>query len=157
MVPLKSSAVSRLRSLLGLDRAPVVTVLARGWSSLAGLVTILLIAHFLTGAEQGYYYTFGSLVALHMVISNALMSISIAWVNTKAAPFGAMIARKEYVKLDQAFFRALTQSLFVCVSGAAAVWGAVTYLYAVHNRFAHRVLSPLPFAMLLLAMILNHI
>lgn len=381
MVPLKSSAVSRLRSLLGLDRATVFTVLARGWSSLAGLVTILLIAHFLTGAEQGYYYTFGSLVALQMVfelgfsfvilqmashecahltisndgeilgssvaharlasvlqksvrwysmaavlmpcllipvglhffsanpqpgqqvawrlpwylvvlmaslafqidplfsflegcgyvpqvartrltqamlgsllawvamltrhglfapammiagqaiagitwlstkrqllwpllrfhagehriqwwqevwpfqwriaiswicgyfvfqlfnpilfhywgpvaagqmgmslnISNALMSISIAWVNTKAAPFGAMIARKEYVKLDQAFFRALTQSLFVCVSGAAAVWGVVTYLYAVHTRFAHRVLSPLPFAMLLLAMILNHI
>ena len=67
MVPLKSSAVSRLRSLLGLDRATVFTVLARGWSSLAGLVTILLIAHFLTGAEQGYYYTFGSLVALQMV------------------------------------------------------------------------------------------
>jgi O-antigen/teichoic acid export membrane protein len=381
MVPLKSSAVSRLRSLLGLDRATVFTVLARGWSSLAGLVTIVLIAHFLTGAEQGYYYTFGSLVALQMVfelgfsfvilqmashecahlkisnsgeilgssvaharlasvlqksvrwysiaavlmpcllipvglhfflansqsgqhvawrlpwylvvltaslafqidplfsflegcgyvpqvartrltqamlgsllawvamltrhglfapammiagqaiagiiwlstkrqflwpllrfhsgehriqwwqevwpfqwriaiswicgyfvfqlfnpilfhywgpvaagqmgmslnISNALMSISIAWVNTKAAPFGAMIARKEYVKLDQAFFRALTQSLFVCVSGAAAVCGAVTYLYAVHSRFAHRVLSPFPFAMLLVTMILNHI
>src|SRR5246127_858916 len=67
MVPLKSSAVSRLRSLLGLDRATVFTVMARGWSSLAGLVTILLIAHFLTGAEQGYYYTFGSLVALQIV------------------------------------------------------------------------------------------
>ena len=381
MVPLKSSAVSRLRSILGLDRATVFTVLARGWSSLAGLVTILLIAHFLTGAEQGYYYTFGSLVALQMVfelgfsfvilqmashecahltishsgdvlgspvaharlasvfqkairwysvaavlmpcllipvglhffstnlqsgqpvawrlpwflvvlmaslafqidpifsflegcgyvpqvartrllqavlgsllawiamlthhglfapammiagqaiagigwlstkrhflwsmlrfhagqhriqwwkevwpfqwriavswicgyfvfqlfnpilfhywgpvaagqmgmslnISNALMSISIAWVNTKAAPFGAMIARKEYIKLDQAFFRALTQSLFVCASGAALVWSAVAYLYAAHSRFAHRVLSPLPFGMLLVAMILNHI
>src|SRR5438045_5959336 len=67
MVPFKSSAVARLRVLLGLDRATVFTVLARGWSSLAGLVTILLIAHFLTGAEQGYYYTFGSLVALQMV------------------------------------------------------------------------------------------
>jgi O-antigen/teichoic acid export membrane protein len=381
MVPLKSSAVSRLRSLLGLDRAIVFTVLARGWASLAGLVTILLIAHFLTGAEQGYYYTFGSLVALQMVfelgfsfvilqmashecahlsisndgeilgdsaaharlasvlqksvrwysvaavlmpclliplglhffsansqsgqpiawrlpwylvvltaslafqidpifsflegcgyvpqvartrfmqavlgsllawtamlthhgllapammiagqaiagtawlttkrrfllpllrfhagqhriqwweevwpfqwriaiswicgyfvfqlfnpilfhywgpvaagqmgmslnISNALMSISIAWVNTKAAPFGAMIARKEYGKLDHAFFRALTQSLVVCVLGAATVWSGVIYLYAGHSRFAHRVLSPLPFGMLLLTMICNHI
>jgi O-antigen/teichoic acid export membrane protein len=96
-------------------------------------------------------------MGMSLNISNALMSISIAWVNTKAAPFGAMIARKEYAKLDQAFFQALIQSLFVCVSGAAAVWGAVAYLYTAHNRFAHRVLSPLPFAMLLVTMIVNHI
>jgi hypothetical protein len=43
------------------------TVLARFWSSAAGLVTVLLIARFLTAAEQGYYYTFGSLVAIQMI------------------------------------------------------------------------------------------
>ena len=377
----KSSAISRLRKLLGLDRAVILTVLARGWSSLAGLVTIVLIAHSLTGAEQGYYYTFGSLVALQMVfelgfsfvilqmashecahlaisnddeitgdpvaharlasvlqksvrwysiaaflmpcvlipvglhffasnshsghevawrlpwwlvvlaasfafqidplfsflegcgyvpqvartrlwqavlgsvlawgamltrhglfapammiagqvlaggvwlytrrrlllplffyhagqdrihwwqevwpfqwriaiswicgyfifqlfnpilfaywgpiaagqmgmslnISNALMAVSIAWVNTKAAPFGAMIARKEYVKLDHIFFRTLTQSLVVCILGSAAVWSSVIYLNAEQSRFANRVLGPLPFGMLLLTMIFNHI
>ncbi len=376
-----SSAISRLRNLLGLDRAVILTVLARGWSSLAGLVTIVLIAHSLTGAEQGYYYTFGSLVALQMVfelgfsfvilqmashecahlaiskddeitgdpvaharlasvlqksvrwysitaflmpcilipaglqffagnshagqevawrlpwwlvvlaaslafqidpvfsflegcgyvpqvartrlwqallgsvlawvamlthhglfapamaiagqvlagsawlytrrrllfplfvyhagqdrihwwqevwpfqwriaiswicgyfifqlfnpilfaywgpiaagqmgmslnISNALMAVSIAWVNTKAAPFGAMIARKEYAKLDRIFFRTLAQSLVVCVLGSAAVWSSVIYLNVEQSRFAHRVLGPLPFGMLLLTMIFNHI
>ena len=376
----KPSAISRLRRLLGLDRAVILTVLARGWSSLAGLVTIVLIAHFLTGAEQGYYYTFGSLVALQMVfelgfsfvilqmashecahlsiskddkitgdpvaharlasvlqksvrwysitaflmpcilipaglhffasnshsghevawrlpwclvvlvasfafqidpvfsflegcgyvpqvartrlwqallgsalawaamlthhglfapamtiagqilagsawlytrrrflfplfvyhagrdrihwwqevwpfqwriaiswicgyfisqlfnpilfaywgpiaagqmgmslnISNALMAVSIAWVNTKAAPFGAMIARKEYEKLDHIFFRTLTQSLVVCVIGSAVVWSGVIYLNVEQSRFAHRVLGPLPFGMLLLTMIFNH-
>jgi O-antigen/teichoic acid export membrane protein len=96
-------------------------------------------------------------MGMSLNISNALMSISIAWVNTKAAPFGAMIARKEYVKLDHAFFRALTQSLVVCALGAAAVWSGVIYLYAVHSRFAHRALSPLPFGILLLTMICNHI
>jgi hypothetical protein len=34
---------------------------------LAGLVTVLLIARFLPQAEQGYYYTFGSLIALQIV------------------------------------------------------------------------------------------
>jgi hypothetical protein len=34
---------------------------------LAGIVTVLLIAHFLTPTEQGYYYTFSSLVALQIV------------------------------------------------------------------------------------------
>src|ERR1700712_5391903 len=56
-----------IRRSLGLDRAVVFTILARGWSSLAGIATLLLIARFLSSAEQGYYYTFGSLVALQML------------------------------------------------------------------------------------------
>src|SRR5581483_3090853 len=69
--PLNSSAVGRirhwLRHVLGLDRAIAFSVLARFWSSAAGLVTVALIARFLSPAEQGYYYTFGSLVALQIL------------------------------------------------------------------------------------------
>ena len=50
-----------------MDRAIAFTVLARGWSGLAGLVTVALIARFLSPAEQGYYFTFGSLVAMQLV------------------------------------------------------------------------------------------
>src|SRR5580692_5350773 len=56
-----------LQHTVGIDRAIVFTVLARIWSSSAGLITVLLIARFLTRAEQGYYYTFSSLVALQIV------------------------------------------------------------------------------------------
>ena len=56
-----------LRSAVGLDRAIAFTVFARAWSSTAGIVTVMLIARFLTPAEQGFYYTFGSLVALQVV------------------------------------------------------------------------------------------
>jgi O-antigen/teichoic acid export membrane protein len=70
-LPLDSSGMARirhwLRTVLGLDRAVGFTVLARFWSSAAGLVTVFLIARFLSPAEQGYYYTFGSLVAMQMV------------------------------------------------------------------------------------------
>ncbi len=59
--------VARIAHLLGLDRAIAFTLLARSWSSIAGLVTLTLIAHSLTPAEQGYYYTFYSLVALQIV------------------------------------------------------------------------------------------
>lgn len=58
---------SRLKHAIGLDRAIAFTVLSRGWSSAAGIVTIFLIARFLTLAEQGYYYTFSSLVALQII------------------------------------------------------------------------------------------
>src|ERR1700721_120552 len=70
-LPLNSSGPVRvrrwMRQVLGLDRAVGFTVLARFWSSAAGVVTVALIARFLSPAQQGYYYTFGSLVALQIV------------------------------------------------------------------------------------------
>ena len=59
--------VARLKHWLGLDRAIIFTVMARLWSGLAGVVTVLLIARLLTPTEQGYYFTFSSLVALQIV------------------------------------------------------------------------------------------
>ncbi len=56
-----------LKHLVGLDRAIAFTALGRFWSALAGIVTILLIAPYLTPNEQGYYYPFYSLVALQIV------------------------------------------------------------------------------------------
>src|SRR5579864_4835217 len=68
---LNPSGVARirhwLRTVIGLDRAVGFTVLARFWGSAAGLVTLLLIARFLSPGEQEYYYTFGSLVAMQMI------------------------------------------------------------------------------------------
>lgn len=65
--PQHNALLARIKHVVGLDRAIAFTVLARGWSTMAGVVTIVLIAHFLTLAEQGYYYTFASLVALQVV------------------------------------------------------------------------------------------
>ena len=66
-IPESRGLLARTKHLLGLDRAIAFTVLARGWSTVAGLLNVLLIAHFLSPAEQGYYYTFASLVALQVV------------------------------------------------------------------------------------------
>ena len=96
-------------------------------------------------------------MGMSLTIGSALLSIAIAWVNTKSAPFGAMIALKEYARLDETFFRALTQSLLVCILGSAIVWSAVVYLNLKHISFAHRVLGPLPFGLLLLTIVVNHI
>jgi hypothetical protein len=59
--------VVRLKHLTGIDRAIGFTVLARGWTAAGGVITVLLIAHFLSPQEQGYYYTFASLVALQLI------------------------------------------------------------------------------------------
>ncbi len=65
--PREHRPLVRFLKLLGVDRAIAFTVLARGWSSLAGLGTLTLIARFLTPAEQGFYYNFYALVALQIV------------------------------------------------------------------------------------------
>jgi hypothetical protein len=94
-------------------------------------------------------------MGMSLSIAGALSAVSVAWVNTKAAPFGALIARKEYRELDRVFFRAMGHSLMVYVAGAATVWGAVVYLNLAHIRFAQRVLSPALLACLLLGTLIN--
>lgn len=57
----------RFVHFVGIDRSIGFTVLARGWNITSGVINILLIARFLSPSEQGYYYTFSSLVALQVV------------------------------------------------------------------------------------------
>ncbi len=52
---------------IGLDRAIAFTVLGRVIQGLGSVGSVLLIVHYLTAAEQGYYYALWSLVALQSV------------------------------------------------------------------------------------------
>lgn len=56
----------RLRRWAGVDRAIFFTLLSRVWGVFSGPVTIVLIARFLTRDEQGYFYTFGSVLGLRV-------------------------------------------------------------------------------------------
>src|SRR5579863_9820658 len=57
----------RVPHAIGLDRAIAFTVLGRIVQGLGSVGSVLLIVHFLTAAEQGYYYALWSLVALQSV------------------------------------------------------------------------------------------
>jgi hypothetical protein len=101
----------------------------------------------------------GAVVAGQMGMSlslvNALLSVSISWINTKAAPFGALIARKEYGALDQMFFRAMWHSTVVCIVGAVVIWIGFFYLNLAGYSFAHRVIDPMSLAFLLATVPIN--
>lgn len=67
--PSERSLLSRLRAVsgwVGLDRPIFYTVVARGWSALAGPISLVFVAQFLTREEQGFYYTFSSVLALQV-------------------------------------------------------------------------------------------
>jgi hypothetical protein len=94
-------------------------------------------------------------MGMSLSIMGALTSVSIAWVNTKAAPFGALIARKDYATLDRVFFPALRQCMLICAAGSLCVWVGAVYLNGAHLRFAQRLLDPLSLGILLLGTVIN--
>jgi O-antigen/teichoic acid export membrane protein len=94
-------------------------------------------------------------MGMSLSLASALQSVAISWINTKAAPFGTMIARKEYFQLDKLFFQALKQSVAVCIAGAFTIWLGSVYLSWAHIRFAQRILHPTPLGILLLATTIN--
>ena len=65
LIRLKLLGVRILRSF-GVDRAIAYTLVGRGWSVIAGPLTLLLIAWSLRPEEQGFYYSFSSVIALNM-------------------------------------------------------------------------------------------
>lgn len=60
---------------IGIDQAIGYSILARILQAGGGVVSILFITNFLTKVEQGYYYTFGSLLAIQIFFELGLTSI----------------------------------------------------------------------------------
>jgi hypothetical protein len=94
-------------------------------------------------------------MGMSLSLANAIQAIAVSWVSTKSAPFGTLIARKEFGRLDHTFFQALRQAVGVAIAGALVAWLGVTYLNLQHVRFAHRLLDPFSIAMLMITMITN--
>ena len=90
-----------------------------------------------------------------MTICAVLSALAISWLNTKAAPFGRMISRREFGRLDRAFFPALAQSTVAAFLACTAVWLVLIHLRSIHVPFALRLLPPLPLAMLFAATVMQ--
>lgn len=59
----------------GIDGAVFFTVLARLLQGLGGVFAVVLVAHFLNRSEQGYYYTFSSILAVQIFFELGLSGI----------------------------------------------------------------------------------
>jgi len=94
-------------------------------------------------------------MGMSLSLANAIQAIALSWVSTKSAPFGNLIARKEFQQLDITFFQALRQSSGVSVVGALLAWLGCFYLNLQHFSFANRLLDPFTLGILLLYMIVN--
>jgi hypothetical protein len=92
-----------------------------------------------------------------MSMTNALVSLGGAWINTKAPAFGQLIARRDFRQLDAVFFRALKQSLAVVCAAGVVLWLCVGALHLTRHPLSQRMLPPLPFAALVGVAFMNHL
>ena len=96
-------------------------------------------------------------MGLCLSVMAAISGISVAWVTTKSAPFGALIARREFRELDRRFFPCLWQSWTVIALGGVVFWTAVVWARHLHLPISHRLLAPLPLAFLVATFVTNHV
>lgn len=64
-----------IASKIGIDKSILYTSSARIIQAFGGMVSILFVAKYLTGVEQGFYYTFGSIVAIQIFFELGLNGI----------------------------------------------------------------------------------
>lgn len=66
MCKVKKNIITRFANKIGMDGAIAFSSAARIIQAFSGVVSIFFIATFLTGDEQGFFYTFGSLLAIQV-------------------------------------------------------------------------------------------
>lgn len=77
--------LSRWQTIAGLDFHVFVTLLFRGWAVLAGGATVFLLPLLLSPTEQGYYFTFSSVLALQIFFELGLNQIIMQLVSHEVA------------------------------------------------------------------------
>src|SRR5258707_13919512 len=96
-------------------------------------------------------------MGLSMNIVTQMSAMMLAWMTTKAAPFGSLIAKKNTLDLDKLFFRALRQSLSLFVAGALLILAGVLIAPYVLPRLTQRIESWPIFLLLLLTALSSHV
>jgi uncharacterized membrane protein len=95
-------------------------------------------------------------MGMSVQISSAISGVALSWINTKASPFGSLIARKDYTALDKLFFRAAWQSWAIYWIGALMFLLVLIYGGPDFPKLAKCVLEPWSFALLLVSTSIGH-
>jgi hypothetical protein len=96
-------------------------------------------------------------MGLSMNVVTQMSAMMLAWMTTKAAPFGSLIAKRETDQLDKLFFRALRQSFSLFTAGALIVLAGVLVAPYILPKLSQRIETWPVFLLLLLTALSSHI
>ncbi|RKZ77575.1 MAG: hypothetical protein DRR19_27735 [Candidatus Parabeggiatoa sp. nov. 1] len=104
------------------------------------------------------FHYHGAVVAGQMGMTWSLIaglsSIPSAWLNPKMPQFGLLIARSQYDKLDNLFWRITITVIGLVSVGALVIWSLVYVINDLGHEFAMRILPPQTTAFFLLATVI---
>ncbi len=99
---------------LQIDRTVIYGVIANSWSLVTGPVTILLIIKYFSSELQGYYYTFGTILALKIFIETGFSAVIVSFashewsklhLDTAGYIIGDLDAHSRLISLARIIFR----------------------------------------------------
>ena len=77
--------IKKIATRFGLDKAILFTSSSSILGAFGSVVSIILVVKYLTGVEQGFYYTFGSIVAIQIFFELGLNGIITQYVAHEVA------------------------------------------------------------------------
>lgn len=96
-------------------------------------------------------------LGLSLSVMQTIGGIAMSWLVTKTAPYGALIAQRDWKRLDESFFPTLWRSCGVAVFLCSLFWGLVFMLVHLGYPISHRLIAPLPLGLLAAATIVSHV
>jgi O-antigen/teichoic acid export membrane protein len=121
-----------LRNLLGkigIDGPIFFTLVTRVFQGLGGFITIFLIAHFMSKEEQGYYYTFASVLAIQIFfelgfggiivqfVAHEMSNLTVSSTNFFAGNRKSLSRLSSLLKFCIKWYAVFAALLFLCLLG----------------------------------------
>lgn len=125
--------IKRLANKIGIDGAIFYTILARVIQAGGGVISIFFIARYLNNVEQGYYYTFGSLLAIQIFFELGLSTIIVQFVAHEKANL-TWVGKTRLVGDERALSR-LASLLQFCVKWFAIITIILIFALLVSGYF----------------------
>ena len=127
------SLLARFVKAVELDAGVLPTIIFRGWSVLAGAGTIAFIALYLSKEQQGYYFTFASLLALQIFFELGFSQVIVQFVAHEVARSGAAGTSQaeqqrhvdrlaSIIQLMRRWYRVAAAAYFVALGAAGTVF-----------------------------------
>ncbi len=128
--------MKRVISFFAIDKSIALNLFGRGWQSIAGLITLWAIGHYLTVIEQGFYFTFLSVLGLQVFFELGLGYVILQFASHEVAHLtwnkaglleGDLLVKNRL----SAFFRySLTWGLVVAILILAIIFPVGHYFFS---------------------------
>jgi hypothetical protein len=129
----------RVTNKIGIDKTVGYTILTRGLQAVGGVGALFFVTRYLNALEQGYYYTFASIIAIQIFFELGLSSIITQYA---AHEFAHLNINSHDIIEGEAYYKSRLSSLlkfcvkwFSLLSGVLllALMGAGKYFFSTYN------------------------